>query len=91
MFKMKNHETTDRPSKNDFDSTKSKKRKRNSENEESVHDTSKPTALFQPSGGRKHTLSIALPGNIIAKYASRLFNGSFIAINIVTYCIGIST
>jgi methyltransferase len=31
-------------------------------------DTSKPTALFQATGkGRLHTLSIAIPGSIIAK------------------------
>jgi len=31
-------------------------------------DTSKPTALFQATGkGRSHTLSIAVPGSIIAK------------------------
>lgn len=29
-------------------------------------DTSKPSAVFQPAGGRTHTLSIALPGSIIA-------------------------
>ncbi|KAL9603583.1 MAG: hypothetical protein Q9219_001086 [cf. Caloplaca sp. 3 TL-2023] len=28
-------------------------------------DTSKPTAVFEASGGRNHTLSIALPGSII--------------------------
>lgn len=30
-------------------------------------DTSKPTAVYRPSGGRTNTLSIALPGGIIAK------------------------
>lgn len=30
-------------------------------------DTSKPTAVFNPSGGRAYTLSVALPGSIIAK------------------------
>ena len=31
-------------------------------------DTSKPTAIFKPTKGRTHTVSIALPGSIIAKY-----------------------
>lgn len=30
--------------------------------------TSKPTAVFTPKGGRSHTLSIAIPGSIVAKY-----------------------
>ena len=30
-------------------------------------DTSKPTAVFQPKEGRAHTVSIALPGSIVAK------------------------
>lgn len=30
-------------------------------------DTSKPTAVFAPSEGRAYTLSVALPGSIIAK------------------------
>ena len=29
--------------------------------------TSKPTAVFTASGGRSHTLSVALPGSIISK------------------------
>ena len=33
-------------------------------------DTSKPTAVFQAKEGRKYTLSIALPGSIIAKSVS---------------------
>lgn len=33
-------------------------------------DTSKPTAVFHPSGGRAHTLSVALPGSIIANAKS---------------------
>ena len=33
-------------------------------------DTSKPTAVFKPTKGRTHTVSIALPGSIIAKYAT---------------------
>lgn len=30
--------------------------------------TSKPTAVFNPTGGRSHTLSIAVPGSIVGKY-----------------------
>ena len=29
--------------------------------------TAKPTAVFTPKGGRSHTLSIAVPGSIVAK------------------------
>ncbi|OCL11896.1 DUF171-domain-containing protein, partial [Glonium stellatum] len=52
-------------------SSNSKKRKRNvvlhqaAATSTSV-DTSKPTAVFQPTKGRSYTLSIALPGSIIA-------------------------
>jgi len=42
------------------------KRKRDGAQAEHV-DTSKPTAVFRPTIGREHTLSIALPGSIIAK------------------------
>jgi len=50
--------------------TDSQKRKRelNTKNRHDEVDTSKPTALFRPTGGRNYTLSIALPGSIIAKY-----------------------
>ena len=33
-------------------------------------DTSKPTATFSPTGGRKGTLSIAVPSSMIAKYVN---------------------
>lgn len=33
-------------------------------------DTSKPTAVFTPKGGRAYTVSVALPGSIIAKCVS---------------------
>ncbi|WEW57551.1 hypothetical protein PRK78_003018 [Emydomyces testavorans] len=33
-------------------------------------DTSKPTAVFKPQGGRSHSLSIALPGSIVANAKS---------------------
>lgn len=32
-----------------------------------VVDTSKPTATYQPTKGRAYTVSIAIPGSIIAK------------------------
>ncbi|KAF2757543.1 DUF171-domain-containing protein [Pseudovirgaria hyperparasitica] len=48
----------------------SKKRKRNvvlhQESQDSIPDTTKPTAVFKPSKGRAYTVSIALPGSIIA-------------------------
>ena len=34
--------------------------------------TSKPSAVFKPMEGRQHTLSIALPGSIIAKYVDHI-------------------
>ncbi|GAB7362798.1 hypothetical protein MBLNU230_g3101t1 [Neophaeotheca triangularis] len=42
-----------------------RKRKRNERGPISV-DTSKPTAVFKPTRGRSHTLSVALPGSIIS-------------------------
>ena len=49
---------------------KDKKRKRNlgdnNPDQAQPVDTSKPTAIFHPTGGRAHTLSVALPGSIIA-------------------------
>jgi hypothetical protein len=33
-------------------------------------DTSRPSAIYKAIQGRQHTLSIALPGSIIAKYVS---------------------
>lgn len=38
-------------------------------------DTSKPSAIFKPTGGRSFTLSLALPGSIIAKYVFDMKNG----------------
>ena len=50
---------------------RSQKRKLNSgdANKQSTEavDTSRPSAIFKPTNGRKHTLSLALPGSIIAK------------------------
>ncbi|KAL8872498.1 MAG: hypothetical protein Q9174_001885 [Haloplaca sp. 1 TL-2023] len=34
--------------------------------------TSKPSAIFRPSGGRAYTLSVALPGSVISKASSAL-------------------
>ncbi|KAL8823614.1 MAG: hypothetical protein Q9191_005702 [Dirinaria sp. TL-2023a] len=50
----------------------SKKRKRTGgvEHNNNGLDTSKPTAVFKPTGGRAYTLSIALPGSIIANAQS---------------------
>ena len=46
------------------------KRKREPDNSHNVQpETSKPTAVFQPGEGRAYTLSVAVPGSIIAKYA----------------------
>ncbi|KAK3617888.1 hypothetical protein LTR56_024987 [Elasticomyces elasticus] len=47
-------------------SHKSKKRKPNNDLNHEKLDTSKPSAVFVPTKGRSHTLSIALPGSIIA-------------------------
>ncbi|KAK5117438.1 hypothetical protein LTR85_008823 [Meristemomyces frigidus] len=52
---------------------KSKKRKVASESESASNgavDTSKPSAVFKPTKGRQHTLSLALPGSIIANAAT---------------------
>ena len=56
------------------------KRKTESTNNdhEAAPDTTKPSAVFKPTGGRDFTLSIALPGSIIAKYDS---------INVLTYVV----
>ena len=56
----------------------SQKRKRSNEAKEKVSgapvaiDTSKPTAIFKPTTGRNWTVSVALPGSIIAKYANHI-------------------
>ncbi|MCJ1393572.1 hypothetical protein MMC18_006447 [Xylographa bjoerkii] len=51
--------------------TKKRKRAENSSNDNDL-DTSKPTAIFEPGQGRAYTLSVALPGSIIAKYEKYL-------------------
>ncbi|KAK4543447.1 hypothetical protein LTR36_005590 [Oleoguttula mirabilis] len=51
-------------------SHRSKKRKVDRDGEAGLVDTSKPSAIFEPTKGRQHTLSIALPGSIIANAAT---------------------
>lgn len=46
------------------------KRKLNSDEQAAAAaavDTSRPSAVFKPTKGRMHTLSLALPGSIVAK------------------------
>ncbi|ETI28217.1 hypothetical protein G647_00666 [Cladophialophora carrionii CBS 160.54] len=53
-------------------------------------DTSKPSAVFQPSGGRSWTLSIALPGSIIANAKSheqKTFLAGQIARALAVFCV----
>ncbi|MCJ1360827.1 MAG: hypothetical protein MMC33_010836 [Icmadophila ericetorum] len=53
-------------------------------------DTSKPTAIFQPSKGRKYTLSLALPGSIIANAQShelKTFLAGQIARALAVFCV----
>ncbi|KAJ9642111.1 uncharacterized protein PV06_03318 [Exophiala oligosperma] len=70
---------------------KQKKRKLSHDTEDgTVVDTSKPTAVFQPSGGRSHTLSIALPGSIIANAKSheqKTFLAGQIARALAVFCV----
>ncbi|KAL8664467.1 MAG: hypothetical protein Q9202_003017 [Teloschistes flavicans] len=40
--------------------------------QEGTQDTSRPTAIFEASGGRAYTVSIALPGSIISKYGKSI-------------------
>ncbi|KAF2769052.1 DUF171-domain-containing protein [Teratosphaeria nubilosa] len=50
---------------------KSKKRKTNNAHAaDDVVDTSRPSAIFKPTKGRTHTLSLALPGSIIANVST---------------------
>ncbi|KAK2808210.1 hypothetical protein FQN50_004951 [Emmonsiellopsis sp. PD_5] len=74
---------------------KSKKRK-TSHDQASNHngsaevDTSKPTAVFTPTGGRSHTLSIALPGSIIANAQSheqKTYLAGAIARALAVFCV----
>ena len=53
-------------------------------------DTSKPSAVFQPSGGRSHTLSVALPGSIIANAKSheqKTFLAGQLARALAVFCV----
>ncbi|EGE78878.1 deoxyribose-phosphate aldolase [Blastomyces dermatitidis ATCC 18188] len=53
-------------------------------------DTSKPTAVFTPRGGRSQTLSIALPGSIIANAQShdqKTFLAGSIARALAVFCV----
>lgn len=45
-----------------------KRKKETVKAEEGGVNTSRPTAVFKASGGRAYTVSVALPGSIIAKY-----------------------
>ncbi|KAK2753799.1 hypothetical protein FQN55_000162 [Onygenales sp. PD_40] len=73
---------------------KSKKRKTShdqaSNNGGAEVDTSKPTAVFTPTGGRSHTLSIALPGSIIANAQSheqKTYLAGAIARALAVFCV----
>ncbi|KIW15414.1 hypothetical protein PV08_05460 [Exophiala spinifera] len=69
---------------------KQKKRKLSHDAEDGTVDTSKPTAVFQPSGGRSHTLSIALPGSVIANAKSheqKTFLAGQIARALAVFCV----
>ncbi|KIW73285.1 hypothetical protein PV04_01417 [Phialophora macrospora] len=53
-------------------------------------DTSKPSAVFQPNGGRSWTLSIALPGSIIANAKSheqKTFLAGQVARALAVFCV----
>lgn len=65
-------------SKTDTDEVVQKRKTRSGYGAEAAplhEDTSRPTAIFKPTQGRAHTVSIALPGSIIAKYAPLAFAG----------------
>lgn len=52
--------------------------------------TSKPTAVFTPKGGRSHTLSIAIPGSIVANCHSveqKSFLAGSIARALAVFCV----
>ncbi|KIX95834.1 uncharacterized protein Z520_08542 [Fonsecaea multimorphosa CBS 102226] len=53
-------------------------------------DTSKPSAVFQPTGGRSHTLSVALPGSIIGNaknHDQKTFLAGQIARALAVFCV----
>ncbi|EEP75657.1 conserved hypothetical protein [Uncinocarpus reesii 1704] len=73
---------------------KSKKRKvshdSNTEMNGDASETSKPTAVFKPQGPRAHTLSIALPGSIIANAKShdqKTYLAGYIARALAVFCV----
>lgn len=75
-------------------SEKKKKRKLNHDANGSSNgtnvDTSKPSALFRATGGRSHTLSIALPGSIIANAKShdqKTYLAGTIARALAVFCV----
>lgn len=65
-----------------------KKRKGNTgqqvETTQQHDDTSKPSAVFKPTKGRAHTVSIAIPGSIIDKYAHTLLFSEHLRIAALT-------
>ncbi|KAL2440983.1 hypothetical protein ABEF95_010287 [Exophiala dermatitidis] len=61
-----------------------------SSHEEADVDTSKPSAVFQPTGGRSYTLSVALPGSIIANAKSheqKTYLAGHIARALAVFCV----
>ncbi|KIW50170.1 hypothetical protein PV05_11785 [Exophiala xenobiotica] len=69
---------------------KAKKRKVHQDEEEATVDTSKPSAVFQPSGGRSWTLSVALPGSVVANAKSheqKTFLAGQIARALAVFCV----
>ncbi|KIW24230.1 uncharacterized protein PV07_09958 [Cladophialophora immunda] len=53
-------------------------------------DTSKPSAVFHPTGGRSHTLSVAIPGSIISNAKShdqKTFLAGQIARALAVFCV----
>lgn len=63
--------TKDNKRKRDASEQKPRKSpKMDTKDDSTAIDTSKPTAVFKPTGGRSHTLSIALPGSVISNAKS---------------------
>ncbi|KAG2421439.1 deoxyribose-phosphate aldolase 2 [Aspergillus terreus] len=76
--------------------TNYKKRKTSHEHSPPARDecsslfTAKPTAVFTPSGGRTHTLSVAIPGSIVANAHSieqKTFLAGIIARALAVFCV----
>ncbi|KIV79239.1 hypothetical protein PV11_06808 [Exophiala sideris] len=69
---------------------KPRKKKSRDDTEDVQVDTSKPSAVFQPSGGRSYTLSIALAGSIVANaksYEQKTFLAGQIARALAVFCV----